>query len=379
MDALALLCNLYGDGPATLKRLRSAGCDSFSALDDLEPDQLAEILGTNEAAARRFLREARLLVERVADGQLEIEERPPLATASGGPAPALPKRPAGSSEPARAEPALSGAPSPAAPFTSSPASASPGSRGAQALARPEDGEASEGASDAGSTEPPAGGDRTVELIDRVLATWRERDAVLGDGAGFGDRSEEPAREAALDDEPSAQASPKGAGAPGTPLRARLVDGLDRGLVDRLRASGLSTLEAVADGDAMAIAQSSSTELTKILRLQFLARRLIGERGAGESPESSGVLQPAGRPWPLSRGVDPAKTLPRPEPGVRGSAAPGGAGPEADPAQPKFSLSETPLEAAGSGLSDELDRASRRLRRSDADSASPEEGTGGPFA
>ncbi len=32
MDTLALLCNLHADGPATLQRLRRAGCESLAAL-----------------------------------------------------------------------------------------------------------------------------------------------------------------------------------------------------------------------------------------------------------------------------------------------------------------------------------------------------------
>ncbi|MEO2236906.1 MAG: hypothetical protein ABGW95_01485, partial [Candidatus Poseidoniia archaeon] len=40
MDALALLCTLHADGPATLKRLRRAGCTSLERLDAFEPEEL---------------------------------------------------------------------------------------------------------------------------------------------------------------------------------------------------------------------------------------------------------------------------------------------------------------------------------------------------
>ena len=43
MDALALLCNLYGDGPATLKRLRKKG-DSI-ALEAANPAYETRIFG----------------------------------------------------------------------------------------------------------------------------------------------------------------------------------------------------------------------------------------------------------------------------------------------------------------------------------------------
>jgi hypothetical protein len=65
MDALALLCNLHADGPATLQRLRRSACDSLNALRRLDPAALAEVLDWNERAAERFLREASLLYARV--------------------------------------------------------------------------------------------------------------------------------------------------------------------------------------------------------------------------------------------------------------------------------------------------------------------------
>lgn len=65
MDALALLCNLHADGPATLHRLRRAGCESIPALEDLSLGELAEQLRTDEEGARRFQREAALLAARM--------------------------------------------------------------------------------------------------------------------------------------------------------------------------------------------------------------------------------------------------------------------------------------------------------------------------
>lgn len=69
MDTLALLCNLHADGPATLQRLRRAGCESLAALRRLDPLALAERLEWNERTAERFLREAALL-----SGRVEPEE-----------------------------------------------------------------------------------------------------------------------------------------------------------------------------------------------------------------------------------------------------------------------------------------------------------------
>jgi hypothetical protein len=81
MDALALLCNLYGDGPATLRRLREAGCATFASLERIAPDDLAVILASSPVAARRFQREARLLLERAGeDAEGETFEETPDAT-----------------------------------------------------------------------------------------------------------------------------------------------------------------------------------------------------------------------------------------------------------------------------------------------------------
>lgn len=79
MDSLALLCNLYGDGPATLRRLREAGFATPEALAALEPERLAALLGTSVRAARRFQSEARLL-----DARLEGVP-PPIASAGEPP------------------------------------------------------------------------------------------------------------------------------------------------------------------------------------------------------------------------------------------------------------------------------------------------------
>lgn len=371
MDALALLCNLYGDGPATLKRLRSAGCDSFGALEDLEPDQLAPILGTNEAAARRFLREARLLVERLADEELEQEERPPLPAAL-----ATPARP---SESVRA--ALGGL-----------STGAGSTQGRSAAGR-------------GNDDVDA---RSSEVIDRVLATWRERDLVRAaagermDGGALEDHLGEEGPE--VNDEPAGRAEepaePEGAEAVRTPLVPRLLDGLDRLQCEALERAGFATLEELADADALVVGRQAELELTRVMRLQFLARRLLGERGttaAGEPAFSlSGPSVPSGpsgaRPWPLARGIEPTAPLPAREP-RRGSAGPSPLDrvplpaprePEAMPGEAelagsKFSMSEAPFGGATSRLADELDRAARLLRHEDAHEAGPAEGTGGPFA
>jgi len=76
MDSLALLCNLYGNGPATLRRLREAGCNAIPSLLEFPVDDLADLLVDSPDSARRFLREARRLAARVSESELELEVPP---------------------------------------------------------------------------------------------------------------------------------------------------------------------------------------------------------------------------------------------------------------------------------------------------------------
>jgi hypothetical protein len=83
MDAMALLCTLHADGPATLKRLRQAGCTSIESVKEIGSDRLAELLGTTPAGARRFSREAEHLCRRLDVGFLEREAPSSASPATG--------------------------------------------------------------------------------------------------------------------------------------------------------------------------------------------------------------------------------------------------------------------------------------------------------
>lgn len=58
MNSLALLCNLYGEGPVTLRRLREAGCRTCDDIGKLDAAELARVLRGSRATAERFQREA---------------------------------------------------------------------------------------------------------------------------------------------------------------------------------------------------------------------------------------------------------------------------------------------------------------------------------
>ena len=76
-----ILCTLHADGPSSLKRLRSRGCADLSTLLSRTPNALAEDLSIERPAARRLIREGRLLADRVGVSALEVEEAPPTADA----------------------------------------------------------------------------------------------------------------------------------------------------------------------------------------------------------------------------------------------------------------------------------------------------------
>ena len=74
MDALALLCNLHADGPATLQRLRRAGCASLESLLEMDALALSEHVGQDERFAERVLREGELLAARLEGVEWEDDE-----------------------------------------------------------------------------------------------------------------------------------------------------------------------------------------------------------------------------------------------------------------------------------------------------------------
>jgi len=79
MDGLALLCNLYADGPVTLERLRAARVANLGELERADPERLAAWLHASVPQARAFVEEARKLVRRLSE-----TVPPPLAAPPRG-------------------------------------------------------------------------------------------------------------------------------------------------------------------------------------------------------------------------------------------------------------------------------------------------------
>jgi hypothetical protein len=227
IDRLALLCTLHADGPKTLRLLREAGYSTFDKLRKLEPDRLAKILNLSSAAARRLLREIGLLEKRL-EPDLEREEvmYPPTAGA--------------------------GAMKPAPPghFRVDP-------------------------------EPPpvAGrsslGPRDRQLLDKVVARWRQAD-------------EETHRLEAVDRRPEpefVEAEEKVVEIPTTPppdpLLPGLLGGLDAAACDSLAGGGIVSLEELATCPVDELVERSGLSFTRARTLQFLAGRRLTEAVAEE--------------------------------------------------------------------------------------------------
>jgi len=290
MDAMALLCTLHADGPATLKRLRQAGCDSITAVRELDPSRLADLLDATPAAARRFLREAEHLYERLDLGFLERESRDVGTRAPDFRA----------AEPPTTEDAATRA------FEAQAAAQG----GASSIpARPP------------RTEPPSLGHRDQRIVEQVLQAWRKRDsdetarANESDGARSSDaraprdagRSDDGAAEAARavhpdqilvahtevlhvevahaervgaapiesmpEDAPISRESARSAGE----LFPGAVDGLDQATCLKLRAQDVHDVESLARIDALALSKTIGVGYMRLARLSSLARRATIER------------------------------------------------------------------------------------------------------
>jgi len=259
MDALALLCTLHADGPATLKRLRRAGCSSLERLEAFEPEELATVLEVEPSVARRLRREAHALIVRAGGEMLDREEAPahhaPLA------------EPAFQPQPVRM-PAAETAPT----------------------------------SESDSDPVRSLGSTDRALLGRVLEEWRDRDTVSPARADADTWPVDPSLPETTDSPSIAELTGKRLGiewkapnsddaasvpspAPAlTPhlmpepfaapavIPAGAIDGLDAGMAGRLAVLGIYTLEGLVLADGLTLARDMGLPFGEIRRLQFLAQR-----------------------------------------------------------------------------------------------------------
>ena len=339
MDALALLCNLHADGPATLQRLRRLGCDSIEALASLEDDKLGVELRRDEEAARRFKREAHGLLERLKGS---AAPRPPKPKES------LPEPPSGAPQ----EPA--------------------------ALALPDPDETPE---EPKPTLPSASQSESPSQhanVLRVLETWRVMDEESAPATHTGSRKsalEKPEEEEQRLDEAG-------------------LDGLTPRLLDRLQAMGLETLGEFAEAPSLELSRELPMPLTRVRRMQLLVRRMRIQRVL--STRDPNALDPADEPLRVLHPAAQATETPEPE---SASAEAGRVAEQPDRevqepeqrAEPQQSAEpQQPLPAASEPLADsgELEPASPNVFPRERHPLEPQRATeaeseridsGGPFA
>jgi hypothetical protein len=257
MDAMALLCNMHADGPATIKLLRRAGLSSLPDVTRARPERLADLLGVSPAYARRFAREARLLGERMGENVLDIEECVDIETGDSAPEPASFDRP----------------PSPASPPRIS--SGSPSS--ARSIAT--------------SSIDTISGDASsiyARSMDTTSMSTERRDAARARSAGWLEDDVAPAESYETPSWARARVLP----ATGSALRAGLIEGLDAVWCDRLVAQGVLTLETLVDSPGMKLAKRLGVPLTELMDLQILAQRKLAESSGARGRASS---EPPGEP------------------------------------------------------------------------------------
>lgn len=278
MDALALLCTLYGEGPKTRSRLRKAGWDSVELIVELDPNDLSRTLYTSVEGAQRFQREARQLAGRLGIG-LDTEET--ALPTELLPAPALAAR--------AASPAT-----PQVPEAESPAAA-----------------------EREATEKEAGYGCG---LSKVLERWHE----LADQQALESR-EAPSRSPSSSASDAAGAGsvpgqatdpdwiPRPAQPPAGPVLARdslfpgAFDGCTAEIVAELGRASITTLVDLIAADPLELAAATSRPFLECSRWKFLARRVQRElhlspantpsydpRSAPGSTEAPGARSPGAR-------------------------------------------------------------------------------------
>jgi hypothetical protein len=242
MDAMALLCMLHADGPATLRNLRQAGCSSLESVETMQEERLSKLLGSPAASARRFAREARHLRERLGQGLLDREESQ------------------GDSFPRAAEPQL--------PVELAPEPA-------------EEDDGDDSASGEADDLPPRPVRARPEFEFGTDLAAAVRDITSSVSPADPDPMEplQPAETLQIDQL----------------LEVGAVDGLDEETAAILAGVGISTLDELAAIDALALSAELGVGYTGLWRLAGLARRAVALAGAPPPKMSLAEVPP--RPEP----------------------------------------------------------------------------------
>ena len=270
MEALALLCTLHADGPATLQRLRRGGCADLAAVEALPAEELARLVGVSASAARRLAREAGLLRVRLAPGDadalLDREEAPEAIEQAQRPNAALDDNDRALIQRVLTRPR---------PATPDQPVATPREAEAQ---REEEVPATAREQRAGSTSPsPTPVEEQSPVAERAFEAEDTDSSVVPEPAAASATSEEEA-----------------VAAQGTPLADGTVDGLSSTELATLAAAEVSTLEELAAADVGTLARATGLPFSSIARWVFLARRggRLPEPPAPDAPFGTGIEEAA---------------------------------------------------------------------------------------
>lgn len=338
MDALSLLCTLHADGPATLQRLRSLGCQRLSSFLEFDAARLSTDLGVEPAAARRLLREGRLLADRLGHEVLEAEEAPPAATRRAA-QPAMPPPPpvsnvlddgdsalvarimaGGAGQPDDRAVAPLEAPAEPLPLPANePTTGSviePEAKEPVAAAEPEPAPLASASEDPFAAEPEVSGAEASAL----------EPAALDDDGPVAEEpvAEQPVAEAP---EPEPEPEPEPSPEPLAPdaLTVGALPGLDAMMVEDLAAAGITTLGALGAAESLTLTRNLGVTFAQARRMRFLARRAADSLRSVGALESAPVAAPepvrewtpapppAREPAPVAQAVEPEPAAIEPEP------------------------------------------------------------------
>jgi hypothetical protein len=273
MDTLALLCNLHADGPETLQRLRSAGWDTLEEIESVDVIALDQVLGVGQVRALRFQREARHLQRRLEGDAPGSPERDASATKR-------PDRPADKTTDKRR---ASGTLAAAKADTPAPL------RSREPEREPEDLREIELPRNATAPErtrrpEPAHVDTSSPADEPPRPRFDSARAPVRIQAPSAPEIERSAREVLI---------PHPAERPG--LEPTQLDGLDRDTCDRLARAGVKTLQNLAGALPLELSRDAGIDYTRLLRLQFLARRAADARSTPRADPTPGRATRPPRP------------------------------------------------------------------------------------
>ncbi len=248
MDALALLCTLYAEGPVTLARLRQADCATIEQVIAMDASSLARILPGTEPTAQRLQREARNLCERLGEERNDA----PLRTA-------------------------------ARPTSSRPSSPKPTvlDRVLQAWRERDAQDEREGDFAPEEHETHDAGSLGQDFHEPAHVTAESAESVPAEEMRI--EILKPAVRVSIEErERAAAISP--ALQVGVALQPGIVDGLDGDSIRELARVGVRDLRTLATCDALDIARKSGIAWSRLNRLRALAARSVGP--AAEPPAAA---------------------------------------------------------------------------------------------